>query len=1692
MNSCLQPGFKFVLVDLKLDGTRINSSTKEILNSIENSISNCLKSDNSLKMNIKKIVFVFCIQIFIAGKTVFGLPDPDPSDNAPQPLPQPLARRSSGLNNKATPPRITEEPANAIVDDTEVTVRLYCRATGFPDPTIRWLKDGQPLDSQSVRGIIKLAPGELMFLNVRHRGEDANTGTYQCIAVNSAGEARSSNVTVQMASIGEDFVRNPDDMVAASGTKVTLVCEGPSGVPEPTITWRKEMVPVSTNSRRQILNGNLVIQRAEKSDSGSYECVASNSAGERVSTAAILRIQAKPEFTLVPTSQEAVSGQTVELECQVKGDPRPRIRWSKDGGSLPSQSRVVPLSNGNLRITSVQASDSGEYVCTAENQVGSDSRSAIINVQVEPVFSRVSPDTTVEVGESVTLLCRASGNPLPTVFWRDLNGNEMFLGRSYQDGHVQVTTDGDLIIRSIRFEDEGLYKCQALSGVGTITTKVQLTVQPRRSGIPPPIIHRGPSNQTVGIGTTAILKCSSNSQPKPTLRWYKDGEPVQVGSDQIRKTLSASGDLQIYSAEKSDSGKYTCRAASDYGITSWDAKLSVLPSGSFVASVARNDDLPGQPGRPAVVNTTSQTIAVRWQPNQYTGASPIQFSILEYYRIGSSSASWQRVTDVTGHVVVLRHLEPSSDYVILVRSVNHQGASVPSQTSLHMRTKDIVQTRSPVQAGENQEKLNAVRVTLQRAVPNLLPDSTSGAMQLSWQAMASCDDVDGFKIFAKPLSPRNRVTLKATTSCLMRTHQLQNLVSGIKYELRIRPYKGQLTGFPSPIEFVSLQAGKIQPKKPTLSGVPDNDQKFITFTWTLPDDVLPPYVTGYALNCYSSKGASYSETIKLNTSTYEWTLSALSTRSTYVASLTYLTPLGEGTTSDEYTVAIGGGTTAQPDDEGGFVGMMQKQPGVIAGLAVGLIVVLAIIIGGVCYYRRSRRTNKGRGLHVRSFSFTPQSGPHRVHRDRFDASNSQYSTGFQITAMGAPDTPSNSVTGDRGSTKGLGMGTTTSSENSRAYLQRSAVNIGGPTNVTKNAVVSYNTGNGNMSGGLEMSPSPQPAFSYVTDQLTSMNNIQPQFSSANLSRPSIASTQSNMSNNIQHRIQQQQLLRQRSSTSIGYTPPPNGEPEQDFGYNDPTSPSVRSQGELPPPPPSPPLSQRTAISDRSRSSSGVHSTGERSSRSGQRSRRGTRAARVPTASVAPVNHQSPVNHSNPQPYLPTDTDTGIGSLQQTPSPARAEDMRHSPTPPTPPVRGASAFSYGQGHPALQFDRNRDPSLNPGYLAGPSEGDSEAENDHVGQLRVRTFSNEADPRNSMAVSGVSMMNAFGSESDDGDRSSERDSPVSALSDDDGSLQMESASQVGQNLIRDESPIRPNPQPRIFKPIPTEVSPSRPYTQRFRSSEEEPLIENDNCLSPTKSKSGRKTGSKPRRTNNKKNSAGNLARMNSASSSSSSYLHNTGDSGMSAGVGCSTEHSSLNSNSSASSGASKSIGSKVGRSRTAGNLSSYDATPTNEGDGLVEVDFKRGVRVHDGNYSTPVSPTTSGVSEQSGYVSTASSCWQFQQEPQSPTKHNTPRRPPRMGTGKRLAIASPQRPNDFADRSIKSPGHYMKSPDRNTAYHDYDDVTPTRNALDDGNDQFHSGRGAFIVGKLGRELPQELSDVPEVSTSDFCEDYSDQSQ
>lgn len=113
--------------------------------------------------------------------------------------------------------------------------------------------------------------------------------------------------------------------------------------------------------------------------------------------------------------------------------------------------------------------------------------------------------------------------------------------------------------------------------------------------MPPPIIQIGPANQTLPMGSVAMLPCRASGVPTPRIRWYKDGMPLQTGQ---RLIIIQSGSLKIDSNYKIhmicilqffynefivnftdlqilDSGLYTCTASSESGETSWSASLTV-------------------------------------------------------------------------------------------------------------------------------------------------------------------------------------------------------------------------------------------------------------------------------------------------------------------------------------------------------------------------------------------------------------------------------------------------------------------------------------------------------------------------------------------------------------------------------------------------------------------------------------------------------------------------------------------------------------------------------------------------------------------------------------------------------------------------------------------------------------------------------------------------------------------------------------------------------------------------------------------------------------------------------------------------------------------------------------------------------------------------------------------------------------
>ena len=82
------------------------------------------------------------------------------------------------------------------------------------------------------------------------------------------------------------------------GSSVTFSCDA-NGVPEPTFSWSKDGSAVTADNRISLSadNKQLSLTNVNRTDSGEYRCVATNSVGTVNSNVATLTVLCKKTFT---------------------------------------------------------------------------------------------------------------------------------------------------------------------------------------------------------------------------------------------------------------------------------------------------------------------------------------------------------------------------------------------------------------------------------------------------------------------------------------------------------------------------------------------------------------------------------------------------------------------------------------------------------------------------------------------------------------------------------------------------------------------------------------------------------------------------------------------------------------------------------------------------------------------------------------------------------------------------------------------------------------------------------------------------------------------------------------------------------------------------------------------------------------------------------------------------------------------------------------------------------------------------------------------------------------------------------------------------------------------------------------------------------------------------------------------------
>uniref|UniRef100_A0A8C4NBI3 Uncharacterized protein n=1 Tax=Eptatretus burgeri TaxID=7764 RepID=A0A8C4NBI3_EPTBU len=195
----------------------------------------------------------------------------------------------------------------------------------------------------------------------------------------------------------------------------------------------------------------------------------------------------------------------------------------------------------SLRLVNVSKADGGVYECQTDGE-----KSSIhihIRQKVKIVFAPVVQHFFQ--GSDAKLICKAVGNPPPSVTWY-LNNTAI-----HNSPRVSMDEDNYLRVRSVTLSDAGTYRCEAMQiDKGELAiANIQLSV------IEPPEVSVYPAVLNVTEGEKAQFYCTIiKGLPIPSLVWERRGIELHKG-----------GELLLTSVTVKDEGLLTCRATNNGG-----------------------------------------------------------------------------------------------------------------------------------------------------------------------------------------------------------------------------------------------------------------------------------------------------------------------------------------------------------------------------------------------------------------------------------------------------------------------------------------------------------------------------------------------------------------------------------------------------------------------------------------------------------------------------------------------------------------------------------------------------------------------------------------------------------------------------------------------------------------------------------------------------------------------------------------------------------------------------------------------------------------------------------------------------------------------------------------------------------------------------------------------------------------------
>ncbi|KAM4551584.1 obscurin isoform 34-T34 [Odontesthes bonariensis] len=352
----------------------------------------------------------------------------------------------------AAPVFLTELQSQDVPDGYPVS--FDCVVIGKPPPTVRWYKDGKILEENDHYMINEDQEGchQLIITTVL----PTDMGVYRCTAENSSG------IAATKAELRVDMSCSSDYDTAADVTETSSFVSAKGYV----------------SSR----------------ETETFESVTEDDQLPQV-------VDELHDIHVSPGSP------TAKMQLKIKGFPKPKVYWFKDGHPLQPSKRVLLSAVRDVHgveILQVKREDMGEYSAYISNVAGSAYSSARLTVLspgeimpqdkkdskeplVPPRFIERFSNRKVKQGASITLSVRVEGSPTPGVSWLKEKSSEDVVWIKPDTKGYKIASSGrqhSLILMDVGTEYTGTYTCIAANRAGqsicTARLEVDDTPQPKK------------------------------------------------------------------------------------------------------------------------------------------------------------------------------------------------------------------------------------------------------------------------------------------------------------------------------------------------------------------------------------------------------------------------------------------------------------------------------------------------------------------------------------------------------------------------------------------------------------------------------------------------------------------------------------------------------------------------------------------------------------------------------------------------------------------------------------------------------------------------------------------------------------------------------------------------------------------------------------------------------------------------------------------------------------------------------------------------------------------------------------------------------------------------------------------------------------------------------------------------------------